>query len=186
MDLGHAKVILRPRVPVFADSLRKAIREWNTGLGAYHAIFDEFARGVLISQFWYTYSSQALEGDSGISLEKHGGRPYYIVDDELVLRFKHVNDAYRSWNHPTPRALAWDAQAWFPTMPPMAKLELGYRLDITGTVIQDAAVILNYKGQSLWRWQIWGYPIGEFAATPKDAFGREVYAYEDFSEVELR
>ena len=88
MDLARAKLILRPRVPAFAGSLRKAIREWNIGLSAYHATVDEFARGVWISQFWYAYSSQALKGDAGISLEKHGNRPYYIVDDQLVLRFQ--------------------------------------------------------------------------------------------------
>ena len=181
MDLGRAKIILRPRVPVFAGSIRKAIHEWNSGLGAYHAVVDEFARGVMISQFWYAFSSLALRGDVGISLEKHGNRPYFIVEDKVVLRFKHVDDAYRSWNHPTSRARAWDAQASFPTMPPMAKLELGYRLDLTGTIIKDAAVILNYRGRSLWRWQIWGYPISEFAAAPRDAFGRVVYSHEDFS-----
>ena len=181
MDLGLAKIILRPRVPVFAGSIRKAIHEWNSGLGAYHAVVDEFARGVMISQFWYAFSSLALRGDVGISLEKHGNRPYFIVEDKVVLRFKHVDDAYRSWNHPTSRARAWDAQASFPTMPPMAKLELGYRLDLTGTIIKDAAVILNYRGRSLWRWQIWGYPISEFAAAPRDAFGRVVYSHEDFS-----
>ena len=39
---------------------------------AYHAIVDEFARAVLISQFWYSYSYQLLRSDSGVSLEKFG------------------------------------------------------------------------------------------------------------------
>ena len=118
IDLGRAKAILQPRVPAFAGSLRKAIQEWNEGLGAYHAIVDEFARGVFINQLWYAYSSQALGRDAGISLEKHWNRHYYTVDDLLVLRFKHVDNAYRSWNHPTLRALAWDAQASFPNHTP--------------------------------------------------------------------
>ena len=185
IDLGRAKATLQPRIPVFAGSLRKAIQEWNNGLGAYHAIVDQFARGVLINQFWYAYSSQAFRGDQGISLDKHGNRYYYIVDGLLVLRFKHVDNSYRSWNHPTSRARAWDAQASFPTIPPMAKLELGYRLDLTGTVVRDAVVMLNYKGQSLWRWQIWGHPISEFAAAPRDVFGRVVYSHNDFSGVVL-
>ena len=125
IDLGRAKDTLQPRIPVFAGSLRKAIQEWNTGLGAYHAIVDQSARGVLINQFWYAYSSQALRDDAGISLDNHGNRYYYIVDDLLVLRFKHVDNSYHSWNHPTSRARAWDAQASFPTMPPMAKLNWG-------------------------------------------------------------
>ena len=185
IDLQNAKTILQRRIPVFAGSLRKAIQEWNTGLGAYHAIVDEFARGVLINQFWYAYSSRALRSDEGVSLDRHGNRSYYIVDNLLVLRLKHVDNSYRSWNHPTSRARAWDAQASFPTIPPIAKLELGYRLDLTGTSVRDAVVMLNYKGESLWRWQIWGHAIGEFAAAPKDVFGRVVYTHNDFSRVVL-
>ncbi len=187
IDLEPAKAILRRRVPVFAGSLRKAIHEWNSGLGTYHAILDQFARGVFINQLWYAYSAQAFtfSGDAGVSLDTHGDRHYYVVDDLVVLRFKHVDDAYRSWNHPTSRARAWDAQASFPTIPPLAKLELGYRLDLTGTVVRDAVVMLNYRGRSLWRWQIWGHPIDEFAATPRDSFGRAVYSHDDFSEVVL-
>ena len=185
IDLEGAKAVLQPRVPVFAVSLRKVIHEWNNRLGPYHAILDEFARAVLINQLWYAYSSQAFHCDAGVSLDKHGNRHYYILDDLVVLRFKHVDDAYRSWNHPTSRALAWEAQASFPTIPPLAKLELGYRLDLTGTVVRDAVVMLNYKGRSIWRWQIWGRPIDEFAATPRDAFGRAVYSHNDYSGVVL-
>ena len=185
IDLTRAKATLQPRISVFAGSIRKAMQDWNNGLGAYHAIVDEFARAVLINQLWYAYSSQALRGDAGISLEKHGNRHYYIVDDLLVLRFKHVDNSYRSWNYRTSRASAWEAQASFPTIPKMAKLELGYRLDLTGTVVKDAMVMLNYRGRSLWRWQIWGHPISEFAAAPTDMLGRQVYTHDDLSGVVL-
>ena len=185
MNMAAAQTVLLPRIPAFVDALRRATREWNSGLGAYHAIVDEFARAVLISQFWYSYSYQLLRSDSGVSLEKFGNRSFYTIDKLLVLRLKHVDSSYRSWNHLTARALAWNAQASFPSIPPMVKLELGYRMDLTGTVVKDAVVMLNYKGRSLWRWQIWGGQISEFAAASRDAFGRLVYSYDDFSEAEL-
>ena len=185
MDLQCAKSILQPRVLAFAGALSKAVRVWNEECGTYHAIVDEFARGVLINQFWYAFSSRALRSDPGICLEKHGQRHYYTIDGLVSLRFKHVDKSYRSWNHPTSRARAWDEQAWFPTIPPMVNLELGYRMDLTGTVVEDAIVMYNYKGRSLWRWQIWGYPVSEFAAFPRDAFGFEVYSHDDYSGVVL-
>ena len=185
IDLQRAKAILQPRIPVLAGSLRKAIDEWNSGLGKYHAILDQSVRGVIINQFWYAYSSQAFRGDAGITLDKHGNGRYYVIDDSLVLRLKHVDDSYRSWNHPTSRARAWDAQISFPTIPPMVKLELGYRVDLTGTVVRDAVVMLNYEKQPAWRWQVWGHPIAEFAVTPKDMLGRVVYSHNDFSGVAL-
>ena len=185
IDLAHAMAVLLPRLPVFAGSLRKAIFEWNNGLGAYHAVIDEFARGVVINRMWYAFSSQSLQGDDGISLEKHGNGSYYTVDSKVVLRFKHVDNAYRSWNHPTPRSRAWASQASFPTMPPLAKLELGYRLDLTGTIVKDAMVMLNYKGRPVWRWQVWGHRISEFAAAPVDMMGRLIFSHDDFSGVVL-
>ena len=185
MNMATAQAILLPRIPAFIDALRKATREWNDGLGAYHAILDEFARAVIISQFWYSHSHQLLRSDSGVSLERFGNRHFYTIERELVLRLKHVDSSYRSWNHPTTRALAWNAQASFPSIPPMVKLELGYRMDLTGTVVRDAMVMLNYKGHSLWRWQIWGRQISEFAAAARDGFGRLVYSHDDFSAVDL-
>ena len=125
IELRSAKTILQPRVPIFAGSLRKAIQEWNNGLGAYHAIVDEFARGVLVNQFWYAYSSQAFRGDVGVSLDKHGNRHYYIVDDLLVLRLKHVDNSYRSWNHPTSRARAWGRAGVVSNHPPNGEARVG-------------------------------------------------------------
>ena len=181
LDLHEAKSILEPRAPVFVDALRKAMHEWNHGLSHYHTTFDEFARGVLLSQMWYNYSSQALQGDFGVALTWRGSRPYYIFDQSVVLRFKHLNSAYQTWNYPTARALAWNAQSVFPSIPPLVKLDLGYRLDLTGTRVLEVMVMLNNNGISVWRWQIWGQPISEFAAAPKDGLGRTVFAYDNFA-----
>ena len=84
IDLSKAKSILHSRMPTFAGALRKSIEEWNSGLGSYHATFDEFARGVLINQLWYVYSSQALRSDAGVSLDKHSNGSYFTVDDGQV------------------------------------------------------------------------------------------------------
>ena len=183
ISLNNSRSILQPRMQTFAMSLAKAIEEWNTGLGTYHTILDEFCRGVIINRMWYEYSSQALRSDKGIMRVRKGNRSYYVIDGRLTLRFKHVDESYRSWNYPTARSLAWNAQAPLNTIPRVVKLELGYRLDVTGTVVRDAVVMFNSGGRSVWRWQIWGYPISEFAAVPRDMFGDLVYVHDDYSTV---
>ena len=148
-----------------------------------HVDLDEFGRAVNINQLWYSSSSQALRSDPGISRHKQGNGYYYVIDNRLVLRFKHFDDGYRSRNHPTPRFRAWDSQMPFPTLPPLVKLDLGYRLDLTGTRVLDAMIVLNFNRLSVWRWQIWGRRIDEFAATPRDMQGRLVYVHDDYSGV---
>ena len=181
ISLNDARSILQPRVQIFATALARAVREWNNGLADYHVDFDEFTRGAIINQLWHAYSAQGLRGDPGIVRAKHGNHPYYIIDESLALRFKHVDKAYRSWNYPTVRSLAWNAQLPLETIPSVVKLELGYRLDVTGTVVRDAVVMLNRGGWSVWRWQVWGFPISEFAAVPRDLFGGLVYAHDNYS-----
>ena len=166
-------------------SLRKAVREWNNGLAPYHTDLDEYARSVILNRLWYSYSRQAFTNDRGIQLERHSNGFYYTVDRKLVLRFKHVDEVYRTSNYPTRRSLAWNAQMQFPNMPPLVKLDLGYRMDLTGTVVRDAVIALNFNQQSVWRWQIWGHRISEFAASPRDMHGRLVYSHNDFSGVAI-
>ena len=184
INLVDAQTTLRPRIQVIAGALGKAVREWNAA-GQYHALVDESFRGMFISQLWYTYVTQALRGDAGVMKHRSGNRPYFTFDQLLVLRFKHVDRGYQSWNHSTPEFRAWNEQASFPTIPPLPKLELGYRMDVTGTVVRDAMVMFKYKKQTLWRWQIWGRPFGEFATHSRDMFGRSVYAHDDNSQIVL-
>ena len=180
MELPSAQSILSPRMQGFTMALKSAVDEWND-FGRLHAELDEFARAAIISSLWYTRAKQALSGDPGIDRMSYGNRPYFRVDGELSLRLKHVGRTYQPWNYRTKRARAWNDQQPFPTILPGPRLDLAYRLDLTGTVILDAMVMLNREKDSIWRWQVWGDPVTEFATPTKDMFGRETYAHTDFS-----
>ena len=181
IDMPDAQTILRPRVRVFAASLVRAMREWNGGFGQYHARLDEHARAVNINKLWYSFAEPALSSDTGVLLGKVSNGKFFVIDDKVVLRFKQADSSYRTRNYPTARALAWEQQAHFPSIPPLVRLDLGYRLDLTGTVVTDAVIMLKSSGHMLWHWQFWGHPISEFAAAPKDMLGRLVYAHDDYS-----
>lgn len=180
MELATAQSILSPRMQTFAMALKSAVDGWND-FGKFHAELDEVARAAIISGLWYNRANQALSSDPGIERKLYGNRPYFRVDGELSLRLKHVGSTYQPWNYRTKRALAWNEQAPFPTILPGPRLDLAYRLDLTGTLILDAIVMLNRERDSIWRWQVWGDPVAEFATPSKDMFGRETYAHADFS-----
>ena len=162
-------------------ALRASLQEWNNGLAPYHFDFDEFGRSVVINQLWYARSWDALRHDPGVALLKNSNGRYYIVDEQVILRFKHVDGRYRSRNYPTKRAQAWNKQLPFPSIPPLVRLEMGYRFDLTGTRISDAMISLNFNNDSVWRWQIWGQRLDEFSSMPKDMEGHLTYAHEDYS-----
>ena len=183
MPLDTARRILHPRLPAFATALRSALSEWNGTLAKYHTVLDEFARAVIIGELWYEESTRLLRADQDVRKIKNWSRYCYVVDNLLVLRLKHVDNSYRPWNYPTKRAVAWNWQRTLPGIPSLPRLDLAYRLDITGTVVKDAIIMLNEGHESIWRWQVWGPPVSEFAATPKDQFGRVTFAHDDYSTV---
>lgn len=178
----EAKTVLRARMQAFCVALRRVMREWNEDMDKFHTRLDEFGRAVFINQGWYDHANGLHHSDDGVVMQRHGNGRFFIVDERLVLRIKHANERYRVWDHATPRALARAEQQSFPTLPPLVHLDFCYRLDITGTVVRDAMVILHSGREQLWRWQIWGRPITEYAATTRNLMGEVVYSHDDYSE----
>lgn len=181
MPLGTAKSILDPRIPCIAAAFHSVMAEWNGPLAGYHATFTEFERAVILSRLWYAEVSRLLKGDQGIEIIKNGTRECCVADDQLLIRLKHAGAAYRTWNYPTKRARAWENQAAFPGIPPLYRLDIAYRLDLTGTVMRDAVVMPSGGHDASWHWQIWGEPVTEFAARRHDLEGEVWYAYDDHS-----
>ena len=180
MDMSPAKAILQPRMPDFTGALYKAVGVWNH-LGPYRATVGKSARGIIINEAWYELTRQALLVDPGVVLVPNGHRKYFLLDSQLIIRLKHVSGAYRPWNYPTRRSDAWNTQTPFPGIPSVPRMDLCYRLDLTGTLIRDAIVQLSHADNAIWRWQVWGQPISEFRAVSRDLFGREVFAHQDYS-----
>ena len=178
---NEAKSVLRDRMPAFCFALSRVMREWNEDMGKFHTRLDEFGRAVFINQGWYDHARSLHHSDDGIVMQRHGNGRFFIVDEKLVLRIKHANERYRVWDHATPRALARADQLPFPTLPPLVHLDFCYRLDITGTVVLDAMVILHSRQEQVWRWQVWGGPITEYAATTHNLMGEVVYSHDDYS-----
>ena len=183
IDLPDARSILQPRMTDFAAALKLAIHRWNSDLSAYHVTLSEFTRCNIISDLWYETSQKALTNDGGVRLIGNRERRCFIVDDAVVLRFKHLDSNYRPRNNTNRRSDAWNCQTNFRDIPPVVRLDFGYRMDLTGTVVETAFVMLNNGARARWRWQIWGRPISRFAGTPTNMYGDTVYVHYDYSKV---
>ena len=153
-------------------------------MAQYHTRLDEFARAVFVNQSWYHYSDELHREDDGIDIHRYGNGRFFTVDDRLVLRVKHADARYKVWDYPTARARARAEQRSFPTIPPLVHLDFGYRLDLTGTLVKDAMVILHSGKEQIWRWQVWGRAVREFAATPRNMLDQIVYSHDDYSGAE--
>lgn len=183
IDLHEAQGLLRPRMPDFTNALREAVTIWNHSFHPHPLVtLNEITRSQLINDVWYQLADHALRDDAGVITLDNASplHKYLLIDECLVVRFKHADSGYRTRNFPTQRENAWAAQSPFPTIPDVARLDFSYRLDITGTVIKDALVQYSRRREAVWRWQVWGPPITEFAAIPRDLLGREIFTYENY------
>ena len=188
IDLEHAKSVLSPRMRAFTGALANSVNVWNSRFGGSQIVLDSTARAVVLNQYWYYFARSALANDLGVTLLTEQGQRYFVVDEEVILRFKLVDQNLKSKNFPTRRAKAWNLQLPLNGIPKWDRLEFGYRLDLTGTVVLDAFVILRVGHHFLWVWQVLGDRIETFAAQlPLTSVSLDelpvTFAYDDYGSV---
>ena len=183
IGLHEAQTIFRARMPAFTNALREAVAIWTRSLHPHPLVTLNAVTGSqLINDAWYQLAEHGLVDDAGVRLLNNASTNHkcLLIDGRLVVRFKHADSTYRTRNFPTPRALAWNAQKRFETIPDVVRVDFSYRVDLTGTLIQDALIQYSRTHEPIWRWQVWGPPITEFAAARRDMMGRHTFAYENY------
>ncbi len=185
--LPEARHTLEPRMSILTSVLRTSVAAYNARPTAWQFSLDKKARALLLNRLWYFQVAQALHNDTGILLVPNHGESYFVIDEALVLRFKHLGGDLLSKNYQTERMRHWNRQLRMEGIPPWNRLEFGYRLDITGTTIRDAFVLLREDKRLLWIWQVMGLPISTFAAqtalplTSSIQGNSQLFAYSNYS-----
>ena len=156
------RILQPPRINALTGALRNSINTWNTALASAQMVLDKSARAMVINQYWYSFTNLALGDDEGVILSIDQLQRFLVIDERIILRFKLIDNNFHSSNYPTERAIQWRLQYPFAGIPACERLELGYRLDITGTVIKDAFVLLRVGDRIAWMWQIGGEQIDTF------------------------
>ena len=183
--LPSARSTLEPRMRILTNTLTMSVNIYNARPIAWQLSLDAKSRALLLNRLWYYNVRQQLQNDAGVRLVRNHSEFYFAFDDTLVLRFKHLDRNLLSKNYRTQRIADWNRQVRLDGMPPWDRLEFGYRLDITGTSIQDAFVLLRHGERLLWVWQVMGPHINTFAIqmplAPFPGGQSEVFAFDDYN-----
>ena len=187
ISLPQARSLLLPKVPQFVEALVRSMDDWVSSPPRYAIHMDSAARATIIHHFWYGHCTHLLSTDPGVQFRKMRGQRYLVVNDRVWIRFKLVDDSYLSKNLPTTQSILWNAQLPLesPEIPRLDRLEFGYILDITGTKILRAYILLRLRKIVVWLWQVWGArdDVFPFAQIDRgsDMLGRLRFAYDDYS-----
>jgi hypothetical protein len=178
-------------MPALVQAMSASWKTWWEDLSAQHVILDETGRAVIMSQNWYWNAIQSLSSDPGFYYDRESRQRFIKLDDLVIIRFKLFDGRLKTSNYPTWHARRWESQGTLPGLPGLpqvARLNLGYRVDETGTRIEDAFLTLpNGEDQSAndWIWQVWGSPIdlSTFGLQFRlGQAGQVLYDYDDYAQ----
>lgn len=162
LTLQDARLALSSRMQGFTDALSQCQKIWNEKYDFAQRTLDDSARAHIINQHWYDFARKIFADDIGAVFLKDQLQQYIVVDEKVIIRFKLLNNQLRVSNYPTNHTEDWKLQIPMPGIPLCARLHYGYRMDITGTKIKDAFIILPQGSINEWVWQTSGEPIDTF------------------------
>jgi hypothetical protein len=185
IGLEEARKILKPRMPQLADALRDSMSQFNEFPPVAAMAFDDPTKWMCMNRLWYFAAQTRLTGVPGVVFDVHKLQRYVMFDERCLVRHKHFDDGMLARNYPTAHNRLWMRQGSLDGILPVGRLDFGYRLDVTGTRVQDAFITLPYERVNLWVWQIWGEEVDTFAI-PQPLFPRQpsetLFAYDDYSQ----
>jgi hypothetical protein len=78
------------------------------------------------------------------------------IGDGLIVRLKKVDSELRTANYPTPRAVAFDAQADIAGLEPLPRITVGYQPDRTWSALSSVVVMLSLRKDPVWSYELTG------------------------------
>ncbi len=121
--------------------------------------------GLLCDQAYSAIVSNTVS-DVGVKFGSYRGQKHFWVEDLVSLRIKKLNGNFLSSNYRTAQSSLWNAQSPLPGLSLGARLELGYQVDLTGSVLRGIFVLFRLKETAQWLWQIHGAQVTTFATQP--------------------
>ena len=138
-----------------AEALKRSIDNWGQTPPILRVADDDgAARGMGIYKLWNHHVRNLLLNCQTVDFYKKPC-PFFGVDRLLGVRVKHVDEQYQSQMNDTRQAQELKAQLPLKGFygPHLTQLECGYRLDLTGTMVEKAAFICGKDRKILWLWQ---------------------------------
>jgi len=132
-------------------------RFWNCIVGAWREYLQEYAhikhvhtdrkRASILHDHMVDRARKEFQGVKGVHFLE--GRLFLLsIDQQIIVRFKKLDDDMKSRNYPTLHALKFLQQLDIPGIPPVTRVEAGYQLNGLETGIQ-AVLITCREGAKL-------------------------------------
>jgi hypothetical protein len=140
-----------------------------------------------IDEMTYAAAKAQFSDVAEVVIGKESNQNFINVNQEVVLRVKHFDRSFRTRNAKTRHNSRWEQQGQLFPLPPVERLDFGYRSDPLGIEIQDAFVALRVRSNLLWLWQVLGDeiqdPWAQYSLTPVVREQEPKYLYDNFGSV---
>ncbi|MFO1431280.1 MAG: hypothetical protein U1F76_14245 [Candidatus Competibacteraceae bacterium] len=114
-------------------------------------------RASMVWEWIVQHAEDVLAADPGIDVikRKREQTVWFLVDNQVLLRFKQGDEHGLSSNFPTQAALAFhDPQVNLPGMPEVARVEVVYVLNFLKTAIASIQVVARNNNHIAWAYEI--------------------------------
>ena len=185
--LAEARSLLSGRyMALMVEALNESIGEVRKLTPPISLALNDSARAHVINCTWYELVTTGAIGLPGVVRGNNQNQEFFVIEEAVLVRHKLFDNNLTARNYPTRRAMRWVYPYPLEGIPPIGRVQLGYRLDPTGILLRDAFLVLPYGDRNLWVWQVWGVEIDTFGLTlplERRSIQRdEIFAYDDYSQ----
>lgn len=152
----RVREILEKRHPAFVNVVLGAWTRWLNN--PERSQLYRRSQSCLIHNYMMLDAIPNLPKDAGIKAVSRYETAVFLVDDELIVRFKKGDDKGLSSNIGTQAAIAFNDPnenlALFAELPDLGRVDIAYQPNELGTKIQDVLVVARDDSRVLWSYSI--------------------------------
>ena len=162
----QARSILTPHIPIFSSSIANGWNQYMAGIGDWGPAMTERSRASIVHDLTIRSAIEQFEGVPGVSVQERNRLYLFVIEDQIALRFKKLDDAKRSCNIPTQMALDFRGQQEIPSIPSTLHLEAGYVLNRLQTDIEGIYIVCPSGDNIRWVWELANPGLGNVVQFP--------------------
>ena len=137
LDLTANMAVMEPHLALLAGALRRGFATYQTQYPAVvRAAHDNAAAAKNVHRHILEEVTMAVDGLRGVAMVDARGLNVLNIHDQVVLRFKKMDEEGHSVSYPTEQAKHYDQQLPLPELPAAAtRLTFGYEPDLAFSAI---------------------------------------------------
>lgn len=152
-SLQNAEEAIKPYLITFKECYTKAIVKYNAFLDFFAAPLYNRTKAIIFQNIIVNEIKQAVSNMAEISIFEKYESISLIIDNHISARFKKLNEKGLPSNHHSIRndaIVSQQLEIGFLEYPPIARIDVGYNMDVTGTNYELLKVICRKNNEILW------------------------------------